>query len=70
MDEVVSGFRYAAGGTHEYYGVAPNLAVLGMIISGGTLVGAVCGDEEILRYYEIRDSEYWNGYVRVKIGGT
>jgi glutamate-1-semialdehyde 2,1-aminomutase len=70
MDEVVSGFRYAAGGAQEYYGVTPDLAVLGKIIGGGAPVGAVCGDEEILRYYEISDDEHWNDYVRVKVGGT
>lgn len=70
MDEVVSGFRYAAGGAQEYYGVTPDLAVLGKIIGGSAPVGAVCGDEEILRYYEIRDDEHWNDYVRVKLGGT
>jgi glutamate-1-semialdehyde 2,1-aminomutase len=70
MDEVVSGFRYAAGGAQEYYGVTPDLAVLGKIVGGGAPVGAVCGDEEILRYYEIRDDEHWNGFVRIKVGGT
>ncbi|MFQ6053017.1 MAG: aspartate aminotransferase family protein, partial [Candidatus Bathyarchaeia archaeon] len=43
MDEVISGFRYAAGGAQEYYGVTPDLTVLGKIIGGGVPVGAVCG---------------------------
>lgn len=70
MDEVVSGFRYAPGGAQEYYGVTPDVAVLGKIIGGGAPIGAVCGSEEILRYYEIRDDQYWNDYVRISVGGT
>lgn len=70
MDEVVSGFRYAAGGAQEYYDVTPDLAVLGKICGGGAPIGAVCGDEEILKYYEIRDDAYWNDYVRIQVGGT
>ena len=38
IDEVVSGFRYAAGGAQEYYGVTPDLAVLGKICGGGAPV--------------------------------
>lgn len=70
MDEVVSGFRYAAGGAQEYYGVTPDLAVLGKIIGGGAPIGAVCGPEELLQYYEFRDDGYWNDYTRIKVGGT
>lgn len=70
MDEVVSGFRYAAGGAQEYYGVTPDLAVLGKIIGGGAPIGAVCGREELLQYYEMRDDQYWNDYVRIDVGGT
>lgn len=70
MDEVVSGFRYAAGGAQEYYGVTPDLAVLGKVIGGGAPIGAVCGPEELLQYYEFRDETHWNDYVRIDVGGT
>ncbi len=69
MDEVVSGFRYALGGAQEYYGVIPDLTVLGKIIGGGAPIGAVCGKREILELHARRDS-YWNRFVRIAEGGT
>ena len=70
MDEVVSGFRYAAGGASEYYGVEPDLAVLGKIVGGGAPVGAVCGTRELMQYHEIRDDRFWNEFRRISVGGT
>jgi glutamate-1-semialdehyde 2,1-aminomutase len=69
LDEVVSGFRYAAGGAQEYYGVTPDLSTLGKIIGGGAPVGAICGKKEILDYYSFKD-DYWNNFVRIGVGGT
>ena len=71
LDEVVSGFRYAPGGAQEYYGVTPDIAVLGKIVGGGAPIGAICGDREIMKYHEIRrGDEYWNRFVRIAVGGT
>ena len=69
IDEVVSGFRYAAGGAQEYYGVTPDLAVLGKICGGGAPVGSICGKKEIMDLYSFRD-EYWNRFTRINVGGT
>jgi len=69
MDEVVSGFRYAAGGAQEYYGVTPDLAVLGKICGGGAPVGVICGKREIMEFHAFKD-EYWNRFVRIRVGGT
>ena len=69
MDEVVSGFRYSAGGAQEYYGVTPDLTAIGKIIGGGAPVGAVCGKKEIMDYYSFKD-DYWNRFVRIGVGGT
>jgi len=71
LDEVVSGFRYAAGGAQEYYGVTPDIAVLGKIVGGGAPIGAICGDPEIMKYHAFRDGDdYWNRFVRIRVGGT
>jgi len=71
LDEVVSGFRYAPGGAQEFYGVTPDLAVLGKIVGGGAPIGAICGKKELLQYYERREGdEYWNRFVRIALGGT
>src|SRR5262245_59291418 len=40
FDEVISGFRAAAGGAQAVYGVRPDLTCLGKIIGGGLPVGA------------------------------
>jgi len=70
LDEVVSGFRYAAGGAQEYYGVTPDLAILGKIVGGGAPIGAICGKKEIMELYTFKEDEYWNRFVRVAVGGT
>jgi glutamate-1-semialdehyde 2,1-aminomutase len=69
MDEVISGFRYAAGGAQEYYGVIPDLATLGKVPGGGAPIGVICGKREILDFYAFKD-EYWNSFIRVASGGT
>lgn len=42
FDEVITGFRLAAGGAQAYYGVTPDLTTLGKIVGGG-LPAAVYG---------------------------
>jgi glutamate-1-semialdehyde 2,1-aminomutase len=69
MDEVVSGFRYSAGGAQEYYGVTPDLTAIGKVIGGGAPVGAICGSREILDLYSFKD-DHWNRFVRLAVGGT
>jgi glutamate-1-semialdehyde 2,1-aminomutase len=43
FDEVISGFRAAAGGAQQIYHVRPDLTCLGKIIGGGLPVGAYGG---------------------------
>lgn len=43
FDEVMTGFRVAAGGAQAWLGVRPDLTTLGKIIGGGLPVGAVGG---------------------------
>jgi glutamate-1-semialdehyde 2,1-aminomutase len=43
FDEVISGFRAAAGGAQQIFGVRPDLTCLGKIIGGGLPVGAYGG---------------------------
>ena len=49
FDEVISGFRIAAGGAQGWSGVAPDLTCLGKIIGGGLPVGAYGGRENLMR---------------------
>jgi len=48
FDEVISGFRVAAGGAQELYGVAPDLTTLGKILGGGLPVGAYGGRRDLM----------------------
>ena len=48
FDEVISGFRLAAGGAQELYGVRPDLTTLGKIVGGGLPVGAYGGSRELM----------------------
>jgi glutamate-1-semialdehyde 2,1-aminomutase len=48
FDEVISGFRAAAGGAQAIYGVTPDLTCLGKIIGGGLPVGAYGGRADLM----------------------
>ncbi|HVP40794.1 MAG TPA: aminotransferase class III-fold pyridoxal phosphate-dependent enzyme, partial [Candidatus Krumholzibacteriaceae bacterium] len=48
FDEVITGFRLSPGGAQKFYGVIPNLTILGKILGGGFPVGAVVGKREIM----------------------
>ncbi len=49
FDEVMTGFRLAAGGAQARYGVLPDLTTLGKVIGGGLPVGAYGGREDLMR---------------------
>jgi glutamate-1-semialdehyde 2,1-aminomutase len=49
FDEVMTGFRLAAGGAQELFGVTPDLTTLGKIIGGGLPVGAYGGKRKIMK---------------------
>jgi glutamate-1-semialdehyde 2,1-aminomutase len=48
FDEVMTGFRVAAGGAQAYYGIKPDLTTLGKVIGGGLPVGAFGGRHDIM----------------------
>jgi len=48
FDEVISGFRLAAGGAQEISGVLPDLTTLGKILGGGLPVGAYGGPRALM----------------------
>jgi glutamate-1-semialdehyde 2,1-aminomutase len=48
FDEVISGFRTAAGGAQQLFGVRPDLTCLGKIIGGGLPVGAYGGRADVM----------------------
>ena len=48
FDEVITGFRLAAGGAQELYEVTPDLTCLGKILGGGLPLAAFGGRREIM----------------------
>ncbi|MCK4477403.1 aspartate aminotransferase family protein [Candidatus Bathyarchaeota archaeon] len=48
FDEIITGFRLAPGGGQQYYGVIPDITLLGKILGGGFPIGAVVGRKDIM----------------------
>ncbi|HEU0224144.1 MAG TPA: glutamate-1-semialdehyde 2,1-aminomutase [Steroidobacteraceae bacterium] len=49
FDEVMTGFRVAAGGAQALYGIRPDLTTLGKIVGGGMPVGAFGGRRDVMQ---------------------
>jgi glutamate-1-semialdehyde 2,1-aminomutase len=52
FDEVYSGFRLAAGGAQEYYGIQADMAVYGKTVAGGMPIGLVCGKKSLMQRFD------------------
>ena len=61
FDEVITGFRLAAGGASEYFGVKPDLLTFGKIIGGGMPVGAYGGRRDVMQVVAPLGSVYQAG---------
>jgi glutamate-1-semialdehyde 2,1-aminomutase len=51
FDEVFVGFRLAAGGAQEYFGVRADMVTYGKSLAGGLPVGAVCGRKDLMHRF-------------------
>lgn len=51
FDEVFVGFRLAAGGAQEYFGVRADMVTYGKSLAGGLPVGVVCGRNDLMRRF-------------------
>ncbi|NBT10133.1 MAG: aminotransferase class III-fold pyridoxal phosphate-dependent enzyme [Betaproteobacteria bacterium] len=54
FDEVFLGFRLAAGGAQEYFGVKADMVTYGKTLGGGLPVGVVCGRGDLMRRYRTK----------------
>ena len=61
FDEIVTGFRLAAGGAQEHFGVVPDIAVFSKAIGGGFPISAFAGVRKVMEPI---------GANQVKHGGT
>lgn len=73
FDEVLTAFRIAPGGAQEYYGVIPDLCVLGKAIGGGLPLSAIAGKREIMSHLrplgQAEHSGTYMGHLIPVIGG-
>jgi len=67
FDEVITGFRLGLSGAQGYFGVKPDITVMGKIIGGGFPIGAVCGLREVM---ERMDHTKYSGPDYAYHGGT
>jgi len=51
FDEVFVGFRLAAGGAQEYFGVRADMVTYGKSLAGGLPVGVICGRKDLMRRF-------------------
>jgi len=69
FDEVVTGFRLGMGGAQGFFGVRPDLTVLGKCLAGGyPMAGAIGGRAEIMQ--RLAGGIGSSGAQRVFVGGT
>ena len=52
FDEIVTGFRVAAGGAQELYGVTPDFACLGKAMANGYPLSAVVGPRTLMQVFD------------------
>lgn len=51
FDETITGFRFALGGAQEYFGVTPDLCVLGKGMANGLPLSAIAGRGDLMREF-------------------
>ena len=49
FDEVITGFRLAAGGAQQHFGIKPDLACFAKALGGGFPIAAITGRREVLQ---------------------
>ena len=51
FDEVVTGFRLAAGGASEFFGIRPDIVTYSKSVANGFTLAAICGRRELLEQF-------------------
>jgi glutamate-1-semialdehyde 2,1-aminomutase len=57
LDEMITGFRWAASGAQGLYGIVPDLSTFGKAMGNGFAVSALAGRREIMERGGLRSSE-------------
>jgi len=56
LDEMITGFRYHAGGAQALFGITPDLSTFGKGLANGFALSALCGRREIMDLGGLDDS--------------
>lgn len=70
FDEVVTGFRFSAGGAQQLYGVTPDLCCLAKILAGGMPGGALAGRADVMSVFDLTGDAHHDRFGRVVHFGT
>jgi glutamate-1-semialdehyde 2,1-aminomutase len=70
FDEIITGFRLAAGGAQEYFGVTADLATYSKVLGAGLPVGVIAGRDEVMRVLGSTGDLMRDRRERVYYGGT
>jgi glutamate-1-semialdehyde 2,1-aminomutase len=62
FDEVITGFRLAAGGAQAVFGVTPDLATFGKALANGFPVAAVAGRADLIELFHTRKVAHGGTY--------
>jgi glutamate-1-semialdehyde 2,1-aminomutase len=70
VDEIITGFRLAAGGAQEYFGVTADLATYSKVVGAGLPLGIIAGRDEVMRVVGSTGDPARDRRERVYYGGT
>jgi len=70
VDEIITGFRLAAGGAQEYFGVTGDLATYSKVVGAGLPLGIIAGRDEVMRVLGSTGDPARDRRERVYYGGT
>jgi glutamate-1-semialdehyde 2,1-aminomutase len=70
IDEIITGFRLAAGGAQEYFGVTADLATYSKAIGAGLPLGIIAGTREVMRVLGSTGDPVRDRQEKVYYGGT
>lgn len=70
VDEVITGFRLAAGGAQEYHGIEADLAVYSKAVGAGLPLGIIAGTDAVMRVLGSTGDPARDRLEKVYYGGT
>lgn len=70
VDEIITGFRLAAGGAQEFFGVTADIATYSKVVGAGLPLGIIAGGDEVMGVLGSTGDAARDRCERVYYGGT